>query len=101
MAKLRVLLGLILAMIGWALIVAGLTVAIWFGVLVAVVLVALWVWWLRVKRDRDSDWTSVTLTVVIWACWGIAAWVGLVFAVYVGAFAGSALGLWDFYISDR
>jgi uncharacterized membrane protein (DUF4010 family) len=101
MAKLRGLLGLIVAMIGWVLVIKGLTVAIWLGVVVAVVLVALWLWWLRVKRDRDSDWVSAILIVVTWACWGIAAWVGLLLAVWMGAFAGAALGLWELNFGDR
>jgi hypothetical protein len=50
MAKLlRGLLGLIVVMIGWVLVIKGLTVAIWLGVVVAAVLVALWLWWLRVS----------------------------------------------------
>jgi hypothetical protein len=101
MDKLRGLLGLIVVMIGWGLIIKGLTVAIWLGVVVAAVLVALWLWWLRVKGDRDSDWVSATLTVVAWASWGIAAWVGLLLAVWIGAFAGAFLGLWELNFGDR
>jgi hypothetical protein len=101
MAKLRGLLGLVVVMIGWVLIIKGLTVAIWLGVVAAVVLGALWLWWLRVKRDQDSDWTSAILIVVTWACWGIAAWVGLLLAVWMGAFAGAGLGLWELNFGDR
>jgi hypothetical protein len=99
MAKLRGLLGLVLLMIGWAVIVKGLTVAIWLGVVVAVVLVALWLWWLGANSDRGSDWPSMMLFVVTWASWALAAWVGLFFAIYIGVFAGAALGLWE--ITDR
>lgn len=98
---LRGLVGLIVVMIGWVLIIKGLTVAIWLGVVAAAVLVALWLWWLRVKRDRGSDWTTTILIVVTWACWGIAAWVGLLLVVWMGAFAGAALGLWEIGLADR
>lgn len=101
MRKLRRLLGLVVVMIGWVLILRGLTVSVWLGVVAAAVLVALWLWWLRRGADRGPDWTSMILHVLTWASWALAAWVGLLFAIYVGAFAGSALGLWDFYISDR
>ena len=100
MAKLRGLLGLIVAMIGWVLVIKGLTVAIWLGVVVAVALVALWLWWLRTS-DRGSDWPSMMLFVVTWASWALAAWVGLLFAIWIGAFAGAVLGLWEIYLPDR
>jgi hypothetical protein len=37
----------------------------------------------------------MTLFVVTWGSWALAAWVGLLFAIYIGAFAGAALGLWQ------
>ena len=30
-----------------------------------------------------------------------SAWVGLLFAIWIGAFAGAALGLWEIGIADR
>jgi hypothetical protein len=88
---------LIPLMIGWALIAKGLTVAIWVGIAVAVLLTALWLYRLRSTAGPDSDWIAVASFAATWAAWALAAWLVILFAAYIGFFVGVDFGWWEYH----
>jgi hypothetical protein len=90
---------LLLLMAGWALIVKGLTIAIWLGAVVAFVLAVLWLYRLRSTAWPDEDWISTILFAAAWVAWSLFGWFVLLFGIYLGYFAGAYLGLWEIHDS--
>jgi hypothetical protein len=81
-------------MLGWALIVIALAHAVWLGILAAVLLATLWLWWVWAKAEPGSDRVSMILFAVTWAAWALTAWVVVLFASLIGVYVGARLGLW-------
>ncbi len=79
---------------GWALIAVGLRVDLWLGVLVAVLIVAVWLWLLRRAASPRRTWFESIVQISVWAALSLLTWVALWILFIVVATFGSGLGLW-------
>jgi hypothetical protein len=84
-------------MIGWAAIVVAIRVDPWLGVATGVLLLAVWSWRLRVRAKAGQSWSQTLLPALAWAAWGLAAWIGIFFLLYIVYFAGAYFDWWEIH----